>query len=359
MSKVPALFLVATICPACGSGGGSTDLPPGTTYDFTATLEHAVSDVIEPTYRDLRDRATELRLAAESLVASPTDPNLEAAKAAWIAARIPWEQSEGYLWGPVSNLGLDPSIDSWPVDRVQLDQVLDSNLQLTAESITANFGGGLRGFHTIEYLLWGADHNRTAASIAARPREAKYLVAASGALEQDANTLYSAWAEAGGYGESFARAGKPGGIFSRQTDAVQQLINGMVDICNEVANGKIADPYKAQDRTLEESQFSYNSIQDFTDDLRSVKFVYEGSRNGVAPDSLSTFVRLQDAALDERARLEIDAAIAAIYAISSDGEPFTFAITNPAKRGVIEGAMEAIRKVMATLQGDVLPLVIG
>jgi predicted lipoprotein len=357
----PRHLLLAPLAPlvlfACTSDEGTADLPPGATYDFTATLAATVSDVIEPTYLDLRDHATALGVAAETLAAAPTDANLDAAKAAWVDARVAWEQSEGFLFGPVSDLGLDPSLDSWPVDRIQLDQVLGSGLALTAESIAANFGGGLRGFHTIEYLLWGADHAKTGADLAALPRELEYLVAASGALEADGTTLYEAWVGEEGYGLKLANAGKAGGVFFRQVDAVQQLLNGLIEICNEVANGKIADPYKAQDRTLEESQFSHNSIQDFADNIRSVKFVYEGSRSGVAPNSLSAFVRQEDATLDQRILAEIDAAIAAIYAISSDGEPFGSTITNPAKSGVIEAAQEAIRKVMTTLQRDVLSLI--
>ena len=132
----------------------------------------------------------------------------------------------------------------------------------------------------------------------------------------------------------------------------------MLDICDEVANGKIADPFKAQDRTLEESQFSYNSIRDFSDNIRSVKFVYQGSRGDPGSDSLSSFVRKQNGALDARAASEIDAAIAAILAISADGEPFTNAITDPAKSAVIAGAQDAIHTVMTTLQGGILPLVV-
>lgn len=357
MLKLSQLCL-SLLLVACVPEGPSARPPPGATYAFGATLERTVFDVITPTYADLQRRAAALRAVTETLGSAPTEANLEAARAAWTATRTPWEQSEGFLYGPVSDLGLDPSLDSWPVDRIQLDQVLASGLELTAPSITANFGGGLRGFHTIEYLLWGADQLKPATQLAARPRELEYLVAAAGALEADATVLHAAWVGEEGYGRKFANAGSAGGVFFRQVDAVQQLLNGLIEICNEVANGKIADPYKAQDRSLEESQFSHNSIHDFADNLRSVKIVYEGSRGGVAQDSLSTFVHQQDPALDARVLAEIDAAIAAILAISSDGELFTSAITNPAKHEVIEAAQEAIRTLMTTLQRDVLSLVV-
>ncbi len=359
MSTLRCLCLSLTLV-GCAPERPATRPPPGATYDFTATLQHTVFDVIVPTYTDLEDNAAALHGAVRVLASAPTEAHLEAARQAWLSTRVPWEQSEGFLYGPVSDLGLDPSLDSWPVDRIQLDQVLASGLELTSSSIAANFGAGLRGFHTIEYLLWGSDEQPArAADLAARPRVLEYLIAASGALEADASTLKAAWVGDDGYGKKFAAAGSPGGVFFRQVDAVQQLLTGLTEICNEVANGKIADPYKAQDRSLEESQFSHNSIRDFADNLRSVKIIYEGSRAGVGPHSLSAFVRGQDEALDARVLSQIDAAILAIEAISSDGELFTSAISNPAKQQSIESAQDAIRALMTTLQRDVLPLIVS
>jgi len=108
---------------------------------------------------------------------------------------------------------------------------------------------------------------------------------------------------------------------------------------------------------LVESQFSYNSIQDFADNLRSIENVYSGARGSVATGSLSAFVETKDAALDARVHSEIDAAIAAIYAISEDGEPFRDAITNSLKQDEIEGAQAAIRTLMNTVRGDLTSLV--
>lgn len=359
MSRPCYLCLSLTLV-ACAPEGPPLQRPPGATYDFSDTLQHTVFDVIVPTYADLAANTVALHAAARTLASAPTEANLEAARQAWLVTRVPWEQSEGFLYGPVSDLGLDPSLDSWPVDRIQLDQVLASGHELTPTSIAANYGAGLRGFHTIEYLLWGTDEQRTqAGELAARPRVLEYLVAAAGALQADAATLEGAWRGDEGYGKKFAAAGEPGAVFFRQADAVQQLLTGLTEICNEVANGKIADPYKAQDRSLEESQFSHNSIRDFADNLRSVKIVYEGSRAGVAQSSLSSFVREQDPALDARVLSQIDAAIAAIEAISGDGELFTSAISNPAKRQAIESAQDAIRALMSTLSRDVLPLVVS
>ena len=150
------------------------------------------------------------------------------------------------------------------MDRVQLDQVLASSLELTSDSISENLGGGLKGFHTIEYLLFGVGQTRTAADLLADDRMMEYLAAVTEAFHTDTEALYKAWASGSqdegyeGYGETFYLAGQEGGKFYSQVDAMQQLVNGCIDIADEVANGKIADPYDEQNVELVESQFCFN-----------------------------------------------------------------------------------------------------
>jgi predicted lipoprotein len=269
---------------------------------------------------------------------------------------VPWEQAEAFLFGPVSELGLDPALDSWPVDAAQLEEVLESDLALTPETMDTNLGGGLKGFHTIEFLLWGKNHDKTVAAYQARPREIDYLAAATRALERDSTTLDSAWRD--GFGQEMEQAGQGSGRYFSQADAIAQFLNGMIEICDEIANGKIADPYKEHDPALVESQFSYNSIQDFADNLRSILFVYNGARAEVrAPASIAAFVAEQAPEADAALFARLTRAIDDLYAISADGEPFRDAINNPAKYPLIEAAQASIREVMTTLQGEIMPLV--
>ncbi|MBM4394479.1 MAG: peptidase M75 [Deltaproteobacteria bacterium] len=334
----------------CEGGGAGSGMPGGNDYEFGPILEDTVERVILPTYKALFDDAARLEAAVAAI---ETEADLQAAQEQWIATRVHWERSEAFLWGPVADLALDPALDSWPVDRVQLDQVLASGLALTPESLTGNLGGGLKGFHTIEYLLFGIGRSRTAAQLTAAPRQVEYLRAAAGALRADAEALYLAWAPEGdAFGEAFARSGQPGGRYFSQVDAVQQLVNGCADIADEVANGKIADPYKERNPELVESQFSYNSLADFVDNVRSIRNVYEGVDGSLG---LAVFVAARDPNLDARVRAEIQAAIDAIRAISPDNDPpFRDAILDPAFNAPIEAAQAEIRTLMRTLQGDVM-----
>ena len=91
---------------------------------------------------------------------NPDNDNFEAACEAWLKAREPWEKSEAFLFGPVDAKGLDPNMDSWPLDQVAIVQILKSgnydDLDWTDgdsdDAIEA--AQNVRGFHTLEFLLF-------------------------------------------------------------------------------------------------------------------------------------------------------------------------------------------------------------
>src|SRR5262245_7692949 len=257
-----ALMLVVSACDA------DTAAPTGG-FNASALLAGVPSTVILGTYQDLEAKAIALRTAVNTLNTTPTDPNRTAAKDAWRAARRPWEEAEGFLFGPVETQGIDPAIDSWPVNRVDLDAVLAGSATLNQAYIDG-LEGTLKGFHTIEYLLFGTG-SKTAADLTTR--ELEYLVGVTQSLAAAVTTLRTAWDPTGGnYVHTVSTAGATGNsVYVSQSAALQELANGVIAICDEVANGKISDPFDQMDRTLEESQFSNNSNADFADNIRSVQ----------------------------------------------------------------------------------------
>jgi uncharacterized iron-regulated protein len=347
MLRSTALVGLALFAPVaftgCDSDGGDTTAD----LEARATLTNVATNVITATYADLASEAADLLAAVTALQGSATAENLEAARAQWRAARTPWEQSEGFLFGPVDTQALDPSLDSWPVNVVDLDAVLASSAPLTPAYVAALGDAGLRGFHTVEYLLWGADGQKTAADFTAR--EFAYLVAATTVLRDDAATLAAAWQPTGGdFAANLVRAGEEGSLFVSQRDAVQQLVEGLAGIAEEVGTGKISGPYSEHDAALEESRFSANSLADFQDNIRSIRNVYLGDYGATAGAGLTDLVAERDPALDARVRAEIDAAIAAIAAIPA---PFSTALLseNPA----IDAAIDAVVTLQVTLSADV------
>ncbi len=74
-------------------------------------LSDIASLVILTTYKDLADKARDLEDAIYILASDATVENLQQAQETWKAARKPWEQSEGFLFGSVDTEGIDPSLD--------------------------------------------------------------------------------------------------------------------------------------------------------------------------------------------------------------------------------------------------------
>ena len=351
--KMATLALMTPLALACGSDDG------GTTggFDDQAVIVDFADEVVVPTYGLLAARAVALKTTVDALAATPTEGALDAARDAWIAARAPWEQSEGFLFGPVDSFGIDPALDTWPLNRTDLDGVLGSGDALTPAYVS-NLDPSLKGFHTMEYLLFGVDGDKLATSFDAR--QLAYLGAIAADFVTLTDRLAKSWTTGEGglaaYRDLFATAGEPGNqSYPSLASAAQEIVTGMIGICDEVANGKIADPYDARDPLLEESQFSHNSLTDFQDNLRSVENAYNGSvpAAGTNGRGLTVWVAAQDAALDADIQAQIDAAIVAIGEIP---EPFSEAILDETAHPKIEAAQQAISRLQGTLESRLLPI---
>ncbi len=130
------------------------------TSALSAIVTNYVDAVVLPTYSSLKERNAALLNAVQYLSANRTDAAFEAACQAWLSAREPWEKSEAFLFGPVDALGLDPNMDSWPLDQDAIVNHLksgvftdldwsDSDSDDTIEAVQ-----NIRGFHTLEFLLF-------------------------------------------------------------------------------------------------------------------------------------------------------------------------------------------------------------
>ena len=180
----------------------------------------------------------------------------------------------------------------------------------------------------------------------------EYLISTTGNLKESANQLRLAWAPEGeNFSATVAQAGEGSVVYPSQSAAVQEMVNGMITVADEVANGKISDPYNESDTTLVKSQFSFNSISDFQDNIRGIQNVYMGKflNDG---QGLDEFVKSNNDDLDTRFQTEVQKAIDTIGAIPA---PFRASIT--ANRSAVQAAIDAVSKVQLTLEQDILPLV--
>ena len=128
------------------------------------------------------------------------------------------------------------------------------------------------------------------------------------------------------YGSYMKNAGQPGSIYKTYQAAVEDLIQGCVDIADEVGNTKIGRPANGsslEDKNYIESPYSLNSINDFYDNIISIENAYAGSREGDA--SVSDYIKSVNAALDAEVLDLIKQSKEAIRAIP---EPFAKSVTS-------------------------------
>lgn len=322
---------------------------PAEKVTYLDNISNIGHNVITATYLELAKKASILSTEVMKLERSRTASNLDIARNAWRDARVPWEKSEGFLFGPVDTKGIDPAIDSWPVNVVDLDNVLASNNMLTERFVDALIGA-LKGFHTIEYLLWGASGEKQIADFT--DREFEYLLSASENLKIKTTSLANSWSTSGeNYVSNLDQAGTSNSIFVSEKAALQELVNGMIGIADEVGNGKINNPFSQQDLTLEESQFSHNSKNDFANNIRSISNVYNGKFNIDGP-GIYDIIKTKDVALADRINTEINAALTAIENIPGT---FSNAIFNDAS--AVQSAQNAVNTLQNTLESNILDVI--
>lgn len=133
-----------------------------------AIVDTYVDKVVLPTYNSLRLKTETLEMAVNHLANHPSTEAFKQAADAWIDAREPWETSEAFLFGPVDEKGLDPNMDSWPLDVDAIKDVMRSGK--IEELINWSEGDNeeqveavqnVRGFHTLEFLLFKDGKART------------------------------------------------------------------------------------------------------------------------------------------------------------------------------------------------------
>lgn len=319
----------------------NNDDPEPTTLDATlvATLDQYVDNVVVSTYKSLADESLKLQEATTDL---STDAKVETAASAWVAARKYWEQSEAFLFGAAADYNIDPHIDSWPLDKAALDNLL-ANAEVM-ESFDADYagdklGGGLLGFHAVEYVLFRDGSARKAADITAN--EAKYCAAVAEDLARQTIRLEAAWAgidnvtsvkkailEAAeleptrNYGDELKAAGNTGNtLYPTLQAGIAETLTGAIGIADEVGNAKITDPVASGNVLDVESWYSWNSLVDFQNNIRSIQNAYLGGVEGSRDEtkSVSAYVAKLNATLDTEIKTAITTAISEIAAI---GEPF-------------------------------------
>ncbi len=302
------------------------------------------------TYLQLKTNTADLYTASLVFASNSTEQNLHICRDFWKAARSTWEQSEGFIYGPVATENIDPRIDTWPVNFVDLNAQIDGTNQFT-DAYVNNLEDALKGFHPIEFLLWGQNGTKTYDQFT--PREKEYLVALTKNLETLTADLYSQWNAnvTDSYINHFKSPSTSNPYYGNKKAVFQEIVNAMIGICDEVASGKIGEPFINADPSLEESPYAQNSLTDFRNNIKSVQNVYLGKFNadGVGLEDL---VRIYNLSLDNTIKAKINTSITALNNIT---DPFGTAIISQPTQ--VQNAITAIEDLKNTLESQLLPFV--
>ena len=362
MKKTIYLFAAALALAglsACDKNGNDPDTAEGSDARFMAIADRFVNHTVIPTYTSLSDYTEQLVEDLQALREDVSQANIDKACETFLTARAYWEKSEAFLWGAATDFGIDPHIDTWPLDLVGLKEALTNEAQIAGLASEdgdvyagEKLGPTLLGFHGIEYVLFFEGRHRTADwfAVGNYDNEVKcsdyltYAVAVAGDLRNKCWQMELAWAGedhnperyakvndelelplvmTGGayYGENLLNAGRPGSTCTSATVAMQWLIEGCNTIADEVASQKIGMVYTGVDENYVESPYSYMSIVDFKDNMISIRNVWNGGVEGDydSVNSLSAYFQEENPELETRVSDAIERSIDAIEAIP---EPF-------------------------------------
>lgn len=305
------------------------------------------ADIALAGYEDSLATAQALDAAIEALIAEPTEANLTAARDAWLASRVPYQQTEAFRFGNAIVDEWEGKVNAWPLDEGLIDYVdaaygteSDENglyvanviakptitiegASVDASTITPDFladtlqeAGGIEanvatGYHAIEFLLWGQDLNGTDAGAGTRPatdfdpanctggnceRRAQYLDAASKLLISDLEEMVANWQDDGA-----ARA-------ALEDSGVATILTGMGSLSfGELAGERMKLGLLLHDPEEEHDCFSDNTHMSHYLDALGVQNVYLGryeriDGSVVEGPSVSELIAARDAALDAELR---------------------------------------------------------
>ena len=328
-------------CHKASTPSGATDfnsLEQTVINDFT-------NDVALAQYSSLTNAAVALNGAITTLNSDATDSNLHAAQTAWKNIRHVWEQCEGFLIGPVEAYDYDPNTDTWPTDYTQMDSLLASENALQLSDIQM-LPQSLRGYHPIEYIIFGENGTRTASELDARKKQ--YLISLAGdILYNNVQPLYQSWTSAPvNFAQQVMNAGNGSTEYASKLAFFLDVTgdNGMAGICNEVGSEKMKDPYDAKNPALCESPYSGNTLSDFRDNIIGLQNVYLGLNGG---NGLKDLVASKNKSLDNQIQAQITAAINSFANIT---EPYEKAIID--QRVQVQQTMTQLETLKDLLEND-------
>ena len=348
-----AMTIGFTACSSDNGGNEKFDLPDvgqattsisSSDKEMQKVAKNYVQAVVYPTYQALASNARTLYSAAQTLYKSAeagtmTQNEINAACEAFKNTRQEWERSEAFLFGSATDNQLDPHIDSWPLDRDELEKAL-KNEKLIAGFKSENPAKfvsehntefqSVLGFHGMEFVLFRNGAHRTVEALKANDTdegvtsvkgidELAFLQAVAADVRNITALLEFTWMGSAASNETKAiLSGEGSYVFSKlrynglasngtmcfgqfllspssntgyqswQGTMNQIFVGGCSNICAEVADQKLGQAYRVatgQGSTTDdskdyiESPYSHRSFIDYQDNIYSIKNSLYGTRD--------------------------------------------------------------------------------
>lgn len=397
---------VALVAPGLAIGAAQAGGP-----DKMKVLE-TYADIAHATFEDSLITAQNLQGAIGAFLNDPSQSGLAQARAAWIAARAPYQQSEAYRFGNAVVDDWEGKVNAWPLDEGLIDyvdsgsygaesdenafytvnvianekitlsgQVIDTStiskalLADTLHEVDEVEANVATGYHAIEFLLWGQDLNGTGPGAGARPasdfdtknctggnceRRRAYLSTATELLIDDLKYIVAQWAPGGEARAELLAGGADAGL--------TRIVTGMGSLSyGELAGERMKLGLMLHDPEEEHDCFSDNTHASHFNDALGIKNVYTGSYtrvdgSSVSGPSLSGLVRAKAPAIDEELRTKLDATLDKMQAIvdrAAKGEAYDQLIGEGNAEGnqIVQAAIDAlaaqtsvIERVVASLE---------
>ncbi|GAB3462943.1 imelysin family protein [Azotobacter salinestris] len=404
--------------PASSQTVAPAAIAPAATAQTDEAAARAVvthyADLALAVYSDALSSAKALQQAVDALLAKPDTDTLQAAREAWIAARVPYMQSEVFRFGNPVVDEWEGQLNAWPLDEGLIDYVAadyqhalgnpgatanivaNTEIQVGEEKVDVTEISGetlaslnelagseanvATGYHAIEFLLWGQDLNGTAPGAGQRPasdylagegcsgghceRRRAYLKAVTDLLVSDLAYMVGQWQPqaADNYRASLEQESAANGL--------RKMLFGMGSLSlGELAGERMKVPLEANSTEDEQDCFSDNTHNAHFYNGKGIRNVYLGEYRRLdgsllSGPSLSSLVAKADARADATLKADLEASEARLQALvdsAAKGRHFDqlIAADNAAGQQLVRDAIAALVKQTASIEQAAARLGIG
>lgn len=307
--------------------------PPTEELSATQLTLAALGETVAEDYAMLAERSATLAEETVGFCGAVSTEGRDAVRQAWWAAREGWKRAEVVQFGPIVDepVRTGPKVDLWPVRATVVDDFLAHTDPLAADDVAA-FGGALKGFPVIEYILWHPERTELPDE-----RTCTYLVGLTADLAFRTAELEEAWSVT----RPTLVSPPDDGPYATTQDVLDEWVNRMFFTVENLRFDKLGVPLDGPLPLSAESPYSGRSLVDASDALAGVHQLYVvplGVRDLVPADRAAALP-----ALDERFEV-------AKLALAAVPEPLTDAIVND--REAVSAAQDALRDLQIGLQVD-------